>query len=65
MKGNFMNRRLISQDDMKIQSQPLKDEEYKDGVICKCGTIVIFRGRNRFEPVLVQCPKCGYEILYG
>lgn len=44
-------------------AMPLFNTVYHDGVFCKCGAILIFDGEEG-EPYIVQCPLCGFEIMY-
>ena len=61
-------RRLIPQKDMLITDrfkEPFDQNVYRDGVICKCGAILMFKNREPYEQVTVVCPKCGFTIAYG
>lgn len=60
-----MERRRIPLEDIQLKKIPRIEGEYKDGVYCKCGMSIIFKNRKPYEPVLITCPLCGFEIYYG
>lgn len=43
----------------------LLDKEYQDGVFCGCGVCIKFKNRKPYETVIVKCPICEKEIIYG
>lgn len=59
-------RRIIPEEDMLVSMTMIHvDDEYKDGVACKCGSLIYFKNRKPYEPVTVVCPKCKFVTLYG
>jgi len=60
--------RRIPESDLKVSNciTSLEDDEYKDGVFCSCDmSIIKFKNREPHEVVLIKCPTCGKEIIYG
>lgn len=62
-----MKIRRIPQSDLKVSNCiTFLNDEYKDGVFCSCDmSIIKFKNRKPYETVLIKCPTCGKEIIYG
>jgi DNA-directed RNA polymerase subunit RPC12/RpoP len=58
-------RRRIPNVDIKVTHIPEPNEEYQDGVFCKCGVSILIKNRKPYEEVEIVCPVCGCKMLYG
>lgn len=58
--------RKIPEEDMTYSFRISKlNNEYRDGAYCECGAIIKIKNRQPYETVIIKCPNCGKEILYG
>ena len=66
---NTRKRRVVPQEDILVRQVnvfPRVDSKvYRYGVYCECGAELLIKNREPFEPVLIKCPKCGFEINLG
>jgi len=58
--------RTIPESDLIIINWDLLlDKEYRDGVFCDCGFCIKFKNKKPYETVIIKCPICEKEIIYG
>ena len=41
------------------------DTTKHDDVFCKCGAVLIFDKDEEYSSYIIQCPLCGFEIMYN